>query len=130
MNDEQWLTADQASQVLKVVPRQVHRYGTSGRIRTRKSGRRVLYNATDVARLADELQVDLRPVPRQTRDLEALDRAVSYIRDRDQEYIGRLDRIEARLNQPAPRPGVPWVWLVAVVAVALGVAIIAVLLLR
>jgi len=69
-NDETWLTAAQAAKILRVTERQVNRYGADGRLRTQRAGRRVSYLASDVARLADELQVDKRPlpVPRQQGD--------------------------------------------------------------
>lgn len=62
-DSEQWLTASEAAQVLKVSPRQVHRYAEQRQLRTRRAGRRVLFSAASVATLADELAVDVRPPP-------------------------------------------------------------------
>ena len=35
----EWVTAAEAGQVLKMSPRQVHRYGESGKVRTKRAGR-------------------------------------------------------------------------------------------
>ena len=61
MNDTQWLTAADASTVLRCSIRQVHRYGEQKQLVTRRAGRRVLFSAESVAQLADELAVDVRP---------------------------------------------------------------------
>jgi hypothetical protein len=58
---QQWLTATEAAEILKMTSRQVHRYGESGKITTRRAGRRVLFLGEEVAALADELQVEHKP---------------------------------------------------------------------
>jgi hypothetical protein len=55
---DDYISADDAAALLGVSGRQVHRYGagSTARLRTRRIGRRVLFNQADVETLADELE--------------------------------------------------------------------------
>lgn len=58
-----WLEADEAAALLGRTPRQVLRYGTSGRVTTRRLGRRLQYSREDIEQLAGELEQDTRSRP-------------------------------------------------------------------
>src|SRR5689334_16658001 len=102
-----WLSAEAAAQVLRMSARQVHRYGQSGDIHTRKAGRRILYLASDVAKLADKLHVDDRPlpVPREPDQqlLEYLQRFNAEYGETQRQAVQhieqRIDDSEARIEQ-------------------------------
>jgi excisionase family DNA binding protein len=57
MTDERYITVEEAAALLQVSTRQVHRYGGGEhpRLRTRKTGRRILFHRDDVETLAREL---------------------------------------------------------------------------
>lgn len=119
---QNWLTAAQAAQVLKVTQRQVNRYGALGRLSTKRVGRRVLYLASDVAQLADDLQVDTRPLPAPRSDGGALlpPELVRHLADEaeSRRRMGeRLDRIERQIGEPA-RLALPR-WLLIIIALAI-----------
>ena len=59
-DNDRYLTDEQAANVLGVSRRTVHRYGESGDIRTRKTGRRTMFRANDVDALADDLRAQRR----------------------------------------------------------------------
>ncbi len=69
-DDTPYVTVHQAANLLGVVARQAHRYGENGRVRTRKAGRRTMFNLHDVERLAAELAesraLDAPQKPRRT----------------------------------------------------------------
>lgn len=56
MSMTDWLEADEAAALLGRTPRQLLRYATSGRVRTRQQGRRKQYHSGDVEQLAAELE--------------------------------------------------------------------------
>lgn len=62
-NDDEFVTAEQAAQVLRVTDRQARRCGASGQIRSKRAGARVLLHAGGVHRLAEELRSYDRPPP-------------------------------------------------------------------
>jgi hypothetical protein len=55
MTESGWMTASDAAEVVMTTPWLVYRYGVAGRLRTRRVKGQVLYLATDVTRLAQEL---------------------------------------------------------------------------
>jgi hypothetical protein len=55
MTESGWMTASDAAEVVMTTPWLVYRYGVAGRLRTRRVKGHVLYLATDVTRLAQEL---------------------------------------------------------------------------
>src|SRR4051794_980444 len=108
MSDEQtWLTASDAAQVLRVTPRQVHRYGEMNQLVTRRAGRRVLFSAESVAKLADELAVDYRPTPPPSKDLAPMVEALDQLRQRDEAFTEGQGRIEQRLARIEEKPQIP-----------------------
>jgi excisionase family DNA binding protein len=64
-DEDSYITVEEAAQILGLSTRQTHRYGQSGtpRLRTRKAGRRLLYNNNDVLSLAKDLDVARTPPP-------------------------------------------------------------------
>jgi hypothetical protein len=96
MSDERWITVTEAAEILKMTTRQVNRYGNElGKIRTKRSGRRVLYLLADVVALADELRVDIRPGPTQS----PLARPIEETRDYLRQLVEAQQRVEERLQQ-------------------------------
>lgn len=63
MSMTDWLEAEDAAAMLNRTERQLLRYATSGRVRTRLQGRRKQYHAGDVEQLAAELESEARPRP-------------------------------------------------------------------
>jgi hypothetical protein len=103
-NEQNWITANEAAEVLRLTSRQVHRYGESGKIKTRRAGRRVLFLASDVASLADELQVDHKPahIIRTEVGTQFLD----YFKQRDtatQEILQRQTQAQEQTGQALDR---------------------------
>jgi hypothetical protein len=135
MSDQQtWLTAADAAQVLRVSARQVHRYAEMGQLVTRRAGRRVLFSAASVAQLADDLAVDIRPAT-QSRDLipPELVRHIGEQAEQMRRYgetseriEQRLDRMEQKLGQPGQLELPGWVvgLLIAIVVLLLAVLIL------
>lgn len=58
-----WLEAEEAAALLGRTARQVLRYGTSGRVETRRQGRRLQYARVSVEQLASELEDGERTRP-------------------------------------------------------------------
>ena len=78
-DNDRYLTDEQAANVLGVSRRTVHRYGESGVISTRKSGRRTMFRASDVDALADDLRMQRRsPDPEEVERLRAQLQQASY----------------------------------------------------
>jgi DNA-binding transcriptional MerR regulator len=110
MSEQNWLTAGDAAKILKCSPRQVHRYGETGQLVTRRAGRRVLFAADSVAQLADELQVDYRPPPTPSRDLQPVADLVEHLRRRDTQLEESYQRIDERLSRLEGRQESPrWI---------------------
>ena len=135
MSDSQhtWLTAADAAKVLKVSARQVHRYGELGQLVTRRAGRRVLFSAESVARLADELAVDYRPPPAPPRELQPMIDAIEQLQSRDERIDQRLERIERRVEQPITFTPPRWLVIlstVVVIAVILSFVVLLLILTR
>ncbi len=109
MADDEYITVEDAADILRVVPRQVNRYGNGpdARLRTRKAGRRVLYHRGDVETLADDLGVINKPrAPRPTAaDLIPAGEVLQQWREREQEHDRRVDDLQAQLNAAARRIG-------------------------
>jgi hypothetical protein len=100
-DQENWITVTEAAAILRMTARQVNRYGNLGRLRTRRAGRRILYLAADVATLADELRVDIRPEPTTSlavplrellQHLQARDRQLEDAQQRVEEALARIER--------------------------------------
>jgi DNA-binding transcriptional MerR regulator len=129
----EYISAKEAAKLLKVSERQINYYGHNGQIQIQRAGRRVLYHAGDVARLAEQLQVDIRP--QQITRSDVNEELIRYVRERgkrDQEFSEeqrkiseRLERIEQQLNQPPPKPiGPSWQQLIFAIGILLLIALI------
>jgi DNA-binding transcriptional MerR regulator len=126
MSEQHWLTAGDAAKILKCSARQVHRYGEMGQLVTRRAGRRVLFAADSVAQLADELQVDYRPPPAPSRDLQPVSDLVEHLRRRDTQIEESYQRIDERLSRLEARQESPR-WMsraIALLIVLVGIALI------
>lgn len=139
MSEQQtWLTAADAAQVLRVSTRQVHRYAETGQLVTRRAGRRVLFSAASVAQLADDLAVDIRPAA-QTRELMPPE-MVRYLQEQGEmmrqqgETQATIDRrlaaIEAQMQQPLQTILPSWVVGLLIAIAVLLVAVLIVLIMR
>ena len=132
---KQWLTAGEAGRILHMSERQVNRYGSGEkpRLTTNRAGRRVLYLASDVYDLAEELRVDIRPAPQKTTALMPPE-LVQYIQDQAEQMRQqgetqasidrRLAEIEQRLAQPSGLVIPLWLKVAIGVLVVLAVAIL------
>jgi hypothetical protein len=107
-DQDNWITVTEAAGILRMTPRQVNRYGNLGRLRTRRAGRRILYLASDVATLADELRVDIRPEPTTSlavplrellEHLQARDRQLEDAQQRVEEALARIERQTSQPRQ-------------------------------
>ena len=138
---KQWLTGGEAGRILHMSERQVNRYGSGEkpRLTTNRAGRRVLYLASDVYDLAEELRVDIRPAPQRSTALMPPE-MVQYIQDQAElmrqqgETQASIDRrlaeIEQRLAQPSGLVIPLWLKVAIGVLVVLAVAILIAVLLR
>lgn len=128
----EYISAKEAARLLKVSERQVNYYGHNGQIRIQRAGRRVLYHAGDVVRLAQQLQVDIRP--QQITRSDVNEELIGYVqerRQRDQEFLEgqrkiaeQLAQIQQRLDAPAPKPAAPNWQLIATLAIVLAIALV------
>ena len=99
-NDAEYIPVETAAEILKITTRHVNRFGNEGKIRTRKAGRRILYLREDVQALAEELGVDLVPVPRPLKaDLVPAGEMLEYIRERDRNLEEMQRQLIAIANQ-------------------------------
>ena len=83
-----YIAVDEARSILRVSARQVQRHAASGRVRSRRVGRRLEVHRADVEALADELGADERPAPVHEGELLAESGALlDYIREKDQQIM-------------------------------------------
>jgi hypothetical protein len=121
MNDETWMSAATAAEVLGVSVERVRHYGSTGRLRSKRQGRRVLYLAEDVDRLAgeppaaaDDLPKDtLEPAPNAPESAEPaplapdVELALRQLIEGQYRIENRLERIERYVLDTAPSNGRP-----------------------
>ena len=87
-DEEGYIPVDEARAILRVTARQVQRHAASGRVRSRRVGRRLEVHRADVEALADELGADERPAPVHEGELLAESGALlDYIREKDQQIM-------------------------------------------
>ncbi len=100
--EEQYISVEEAADILKVSTRMVNKYGHEEKIQTRKAGKRILYLRSDVEALAEELGVDMRPAPREPKmDLVPAGEMLEYLRERD----NRNEQLQAQLVAAAAEIG-------------------------
>lgn len=121
MNDESWISAAAAAEVLDVPVEQVRHYGSTGRLRIKRQGRRVLYLAEDVDRLTGKPLTATEDSPRDTVALTAnaseiaapapldpdVELALRQLIEGQYRIENRLERIERYLLDTAPSNGRP-----------------------
>ncbi len=98
MTDEQYITVEDAAEILQVTTRQAHRYGEGehSRLRTRRAGRRVMFHKGDVEALAAELGVLDQPRPgRPKPDPTSITAILDYLRERD----AKMEAVQQQLQQ-------------------------------
>lgn len=100
INDD-WMTVEEASGLLRVVPRQVNRYGNESKLRTKRIGRRILYHRDDVQKLAEELGAARRPPPAPKPEVIPASAMLDYFRERDQQLAVAQQQIATLLAQLA-----------------------------
>src|SRR5262245_31794743 len=109
-NDTQWLTVEQVATMLGVSTRQAHRYGEgpSARLRTKRAGRRILFNRADVEALAVELGIAHQPPPApkpprvEIVQQQTQNELLGYLRERDEElrhYQAKLESLLVELGR-------------------------------
>ncbi len=97
-----WIPVEDVADILQVTTRQAHRYSESGRIRTRKAGRRVMFHKEDVESLAADLGVLAQPRPQRPRaDIVPAGEMLDYLRERDR----RLEELQQQLTSAAAEVG-------------------------
>ena len=102
---EEHITVEEAAERTGLTTRQIHRYGETGQLQRRKSGKRYLYRLADVQRLADDAGVANRPPPdpRPLRpELVPAGELLAYIRERDrqlEQYQQELVKVAMEVAQ-------------------------------
>lgn len=96
MSDDQWIGIHEAAQRLNAAPRSVYRWAEPphARLRKRKAGHRVVFNAADVDELARDLGAELRPRPAPPVDLLP----AGELMQRVDSLIGQLNAASYRLG--------------------------------
>lgn len=140
-DNDRYVTAEQAADLLGTSPRTVHRYGEGGRLRTRKAGRRLMYHAGDVQQMVDDLEAQRRgPGPDEFTEirnqLQAANYRIGYLEaqlDRrllpDHEMQMREELIKVRterdmLQQSLARASAPWrTWLIIALVIVVTVLV-------
>jgi excisionase family DNA binding protein len=89
-DSDKYMTAEKAAATLGVSERTIYRYGETGQIRTRKSGRRTMFHAGDVAQIAEDMQQQRRgPDPDEVQKLQSELQQANY----------RIGYLQAQLEQ-------------------------------
>lgn len=103
MNEQEWLTAEQVAEILRVSLRHAYRYGEDGKIVTRKAGRRIQFSRASVEELAAELNVDIKPPTRlQKTDLLPASELLEYLKqvqDQLNTALLSIGRLQGQLDQ-------------------------------
>ena len=103
IENEQYIPVEEAGRILGVTPRQANRYGTEGKIRTRKAGKRIMYHRGDVEALAEDLGVAFKPQKQQPQmELMPPGEVLNYLQQRDAqvyELTSKLTEAYHRIGQ-------------------------------
>jgi hypothetical protein len=129
-DDKTWLTAGEAARILHMSERQVNRYGSGSdaRLQTSRAGRRVLYLASDVYDLANELRVDIRPAPQRSTAMippemvRHMQEQAEQMRQQGETQASidrRLAEIESQLSKPQVVEIPRWLTILVIVLVVL-----------
>ena len=94
MADDEYLTVEQARRILRVTARQVQRHAASGRVRSRREGRRLFVHRDDVETLAQELGADNRPAPAHEGEIVAeVGPLMDYVRELNAQLLMMTRRV-------------------------------------
>lgn len=103
MEEQEWLTAEQVAEILRVSLRHAYRYGEDGKIVTRKAGRRIQFSRASVEELAAELNVEIKPPARpQKTDLLPASELLEYLKqvqDQLNTALLSIGRLQGQLDQ-------------------------------
>jgi hypothetical protein len=94
-DDDLFITVEEVAQRLRLSARQAARY--SDKIPTRKSGKRVMFLASAVDALAEEMHVDYRPPPIPRAELAPASVMMDRMREQE-DRIAHLSREVGRLE--------------------------------
>src|SRR5919202_411007 len=103
VENERYISVQEAQDILRVSARQVQYHAANGRIRSQKQGRRLLIHESDVQRLAEELGSDQKKDPQPTVEmLPDTGPLIDYMREKDQQLLllsRRIGELEGQLSQ-------------------------------
>lgn len=102
MADEEYITVEDAAEILRLSVRMVNRYGNgpNPRLRTRRAGTRVLYHRGDVDALANDMNARFKPRPRQPKaELLPPGEVLAYIRERDQQLADAQNQLTRAMHE-------------------------------
>ena len=106
MNEEHWLTVEEAANRLKLTTRATHRYGEQKRVKTKRAGRRILFYGPDIDQLAEELGAanKPKPAPKQPKtEMVPAGELLGYLREKDQQLAEQQQQISALLIRLAEK---------------------------
>lgn len=102
MSDEEYIGAEDAAKILRVTSRMVYRYGEgeTPKLRTIRTGRRILFHQGDVQALAEEQNASQRPSP--TTDIIPASELLDFVRELQGQLMlasRRIGELEGILGQ-------------------------------
>jgi DNA repair exonuclease SbcCD ATPase subunit len=106
MSDDEWMPAAQAAEYLGKTDRQLRRYKSAGRVRSRVRSGRVEYHRNDLDKLRAELPEDARPrAAESTQQIIPAGELLQFIREQQdqlQQAAARIGYLQAQLeSRPA-----------------------------
>ena len=106
MSDDEWMPAAQAAEYLGKTDRQLRRYKSAGRVRSRVRSGRVEYHRGDLDKLRTELPEDTRPrATESTQQIIPAGELLQFIREQQdqlQQAAARIGYLQAQLeSRPA-----------------------------
>lgn len=102
MSDDEYITSEEAAEILQVVPRQVYRYsdGPNARLRSRPAGRRKMIHKGDVEQLARDLGAANKPRKKSpTLELVPQGEFLKLLEKKDEEIRQLRDQITQLAHQ-------------------------------
>jgi uncharacterized small protein (DUF1192 family) len=94
-DNERYITIEEAANQLKLSYRQAARYAE--KVRTRKTGKRIMFHAGDVEQLAKDMQVEYRPPLAPRSELVPISETLKHI-SHQEERIATLSHELGRLQ--------------------------------
>lgn len=103
MEDQEWLTAEQVAETLRISLRHAYRYSEDGKIVTRKASRRIQFSRASVEELAAELNVEIKLPARPAKtDLLPASELLEYLKqvqDHLNTALLSISRLQGQLDQ-------------------------------